>query len=69
MIYDEDPFRRRPRKSIAKAKTIGEICLDGGKSGQMAFQRPPNHQIEAVISPKRKVSSSRSGFCIPLDAI
>ena len=44
MIYDEDPFRRRPRKSTAGAKTMGEVCLDDGNYGEMAFRARPTHQ-------------------------
>ncbi len=35
MIYDEDSFRRRPRKLTAR-KTVGEVRLNGGKYGKMA---------------------------------
>jgi hypothetical protein len=32
------PARRRPGKSTAQVKTTGGVCLNGGKSGQLAFQ-------------------------------
>jgi len=55
--------------TLHPAKTMREICLDDGKTGQMACQRPPDHQIDPVVSPKRMISSSRGSFCVPSDAI
>ncbi len=46
MIYDEDPFRRRPRKLVARNVT-GEVCLDDGKYGQMAFRAQENRKIRS----------------------
>ena len=48
MIYDEDPFRRRPREIDGHVKTTGGACLNGGKSGQMAFQTRADLQNQAI---------------------
>ncbi len=48
MICDEDPFRRRPRKSAAQMNTTGGVCLNGGKSGHMAVQTRADSQIRAL---------------------
>jgi hypothetical protein len=50
-------------------KNAGEVRLNGGKYEKMTFQRPPNHQIEAAVSPMRKISSARCGFSLLLGAI
>ncbi len=48
MICDQDPLRRRLRKSTARYKTMRGVCLDDEKLVQMGFQSradPQNHAI------------------------
>ena len=47
MICGEDPFRRRPRKTMGEVATTGGVCLNGGKTGQMAFQTMTDLQKRA----------------------
>ncbi len=48
MIYGEDPLRRRPGNIDGQVKTTGGVCLNGGKSGQMAFQTRTDLQNRAI---------------------
>ncbi len=48
MICDQDPPRRRPGVIDGEVKTTGGVCLNGGKSGQMAFRRRANLQNQAI---------------------
>ena len=48
MIYDEDPFRRRPRGIDGEVKSAGEVRLDGGKYGKMAFRAQLTHQNQTI---------------------
>ena len=36
MIYDEDPYGRRPRRINGEVKTTGEVRLDGEKPGRIS---------------------------------
>ncbi len=45
MICEQDPLRRRPRKSTARQKTMGEVRLDGEKFGQWPSKRGPIAKI------------------------
>ena len=48
MICDQDPLRRRLRKSTPRYKTMRGVCLDDEKLVQMGFQLradPQNHAI------------------------
>ena len=45
MICGEDPPRRRPRKSMSEVETTGELRLNPGKYGQMAFRTQKNRKI------------------------
>jgi hypothetical protein len=48
MIYGEDPLRRRSRNIDGQEKKTGGVCLNGGKSGQMAFQSRADLQNRAI---------------------
>ena len=61
MIYGEDPFRRRPRKSTARQKTMGEVRLDGEKSDRMAFKARADTQNQAIDWLRRKLCSLDGG--------
>ncbi len=40
MIYDENPFRRRPRKINGNMRLTGEVRLEDGNNRRMAFRTP-----------------------------
>ncbi len=48
MIYDEDPFRRRPRKSTARHKSDGRGTSGWRKIRAMAFQARADGQNQAI---------------------
>jgi hypothetical protein len=48
MIYGEDPLRRRPGNIDGQVIKTGKVCLNGGKSGQMAFQTRTDLQNQAI---------------------
>ncbi len=69
MIYDDDPFRRRPKRINGEVKMRGEVRLDDDKIGRMGFWTPPDHHDQAVgcerrknIPPAVQLRDGRSGF-------
>ena len=49
MIYDEDPFRRRPREGIdGEEIATREVCLDGKRNDQMAFHALADYQNHVI---------------------
>ena len=50
MTYDEDPFRRRPRKPTAVLRTIGEVCLYDDKIEHLSnhLEISPRHCHELI---------------------
>ncbi len=48
MIYDEDPFRRRPRKSTARQKNNGRSTSGWRKIRAMAFQARADGQNQPI---------------------
>ena len=57
MIYDEDPFRRRPGKSTAGYKMMGEVCLDDEKIWVICLPDTGN--------PKKPAHRIATDNCIP----
>ncbi len=48
MIYGEDPLRHRSRNIDGEENVTGGVCLNGGKSGQMAFRTRADLQNQAL---------------------
>ncbi len=48
MIYGEDPLRSRSRNIDGQVKKTGKVCLNGGISGQMAFQKRTDLQNQGI---------------------
>jgi hypothetical protein len=44
MIYDEDPFRRRPKRINGEVKMTGEVRLDDGEYGLIRFRTQETEQ-------------------------
>ena len=64
MNCDEDPLRRRPREIDGEDKATGGVCLNGGKSGQMAFQTRAYLQNHAIGWLQRGCSSLGGGTVV-----
>jgi len=62
MTCDEDPFRRRPRKSTVRQKTMGEVRLDDGNYGKMAFRVRSTHQIRLPHNCRGKTVTMAAHF-------
>jgi hypothetical protein len=54
MICDQNPLPRRPRKSTAGYKTMGEVRLDDERPGKMGSSTRSNHQDLAVRPLRRE---------------
>ncbi len=64
MIYDEDPFRRRPRRINGEENATGEVCLDDGKTDRLAFQARADLQNLAIGWLQRGFSSLGGGTVV-----